>query len=123
MSKELSTLLNEIGIKAKSASAILNTATSDQKNKFFDFAVASIQENADVILAANKLDIKAAEDNKKDEAFIDRLALDKSRLQGICDTLTEIKSFNDVFSRPKFAGNNLYFEFSISSTKINTKSL
>ena len=66
MSKELSTLLNEIGIKAKSASAILNTATSDQKNKFFDFAVASIQENADVILAANKLDIKAAENNKKD---------------------------------------------------------
>ena len=99
MSKELSTLLNEIGIKAKSASAILNTATSDQKNKFFDFAVASIQENADVILAANKLDIKAAENNKKDEAFIDRLALDKSRLQGICDTLTEIKSFNDPVGR------------------------
>ena len=99
MSKELSTLLNEIGLKAKSASAILNTATSDQKNKFFDFAIASIQENADVILAANKLDIKAAKDNKKDEAFIDRLALDKSRLQGICDTLTEIKSFNDPVGR------------------------
>ena len=99
MSKELSTLLNEIGLKAKSASAILNTATSDQKNKFFDFAIASIQENADVILGANKLDIKAAKDNKKDEAFIDRLALDKSRLQGICDTLTEIKSFNDPVGR------------------------
>ena len=99
MSKELSTLLNEIGLKAKSASAILNTATSDQKNKFFDFAIASIQENADVILTANQLDIKVAKDNKKDEAFIDRLALDNKRLQGICDTLAEIKSFKDPVGR------------------------
>ena len=95
MSTELLILLNNIGLKAKSASAILNTATSDQKNKFFDFAITSIQENADVILAANQVDIKAAEDSKKDEAFIDRLALDKSRLQGICDTLADIKSFED----------------------------
>tara|TARA_B100001142_G_scaffold49045_1_gene46229 strand:- start:2826 stop:4106 length:1281 start_codon:yes stop_codon:yes gene_type:complete len=95
MNKELPTLLNEIGLKAKSASAILNTATSDQKNKFFDFAISSIHKDADTILAANQVDIKAAEDNKKDEAFIDRLALDKSRLEGICDALAEIKSFKD----------------------------
>ena len=99
MNKELSTLLNEIGLNAKSASAILNTATSDQKNKFFDFAIASIQENAEVILAANQIDIKAAKDNKKDEAFVDRLALDKSRIKGICDTLAEIKSFKDPVGR------------------------
>jgi glutamate-5-semialdehyde dehydrogenase len=95
MNKELPTLLNEIGLKAKSASAILNTATNDQKNKFFDFAISSIHKDADTILAANQVDIKAAEDNKKDEAFIDRLALDKGRLEGICDALAEIKSFKD----------------------------
>ena len=95
MTVELSLLLTEIGLKAKNASAILNTTSSDQKNKFFDFAIVSIQENAEVILAANQVDIMAAKDNKKDEAFIDRLALDKSRLQGMCDTLAEIKSFND----------------------------
>ena len=99
MNKELPTLLNEIGLKAKRASAILNTATSDQKNKFFDFAISSIQENNNAILAANQVDIKAAKDNKKDEAFIDRLALDKSRLKGICDTLAEIKSFKDRVCR------------------------
>ena len=54
-----------------------------------------------------KLDIKAAKDNKKDEAFIDRLALDKSRLQGICDTLTEIKSFNDPVGRVLASGTGL----------------
>jgi len=99
MSVKLSKILNEIGIKAKSASAILNTASSDQKNKFFDFAVKAIQENADLILEANKIDIKEARINMKDEAFIDRLALDKARLQGICDTLAEIKSFEDPVGR------------------------
>ena len=96
---ELSKLLNEIGLKAKSASAILNTASSNQKNKFFDLAILSIQENANAILDANKVDIKKAKDNKKDEAFIDRLALDKNRLRGICETLAEIKSFNDPVGR------------------------
>jgi len=99
MSVKLSKILNEIGIKAKAASAILNTASSDQKNKFFDFAVKAIQENADLILEANKIDIKEARINMKDEAFIDRLALDKARLQGICDTLAEIKSFEDPVGR------------------------
>ena len=99
MSVKLSKILNEIGIKAKTASAILNTASSDQKNKFFDFAVKAIQENADLILEANKIDIKEARINMKDEAFIDRLALDKARLQGICDTLDEIKSFQDPVGR------------------------
>ena len=99
MSVKLSKILDEIGIKAKAASAILNTASSDQKNKFFDFAVKAIQENADLILEANKIDIKEARINMKDEAFIDRLALDEARLQGICDTLDEIKSFQDPVGR------------------------
>ena len=95
MSSELSELLLQIGLKAKSASAILNTATSEQKNIFFEFAIKAIQEDTDLILAANQLDIEAAKENNKDEAFIDRLALDINRLQGICDTLTEIRSFDD----------------------------
>ena len=80
MNKELSILLEEIGKKAKSASTILNTATRDQKNKFFDFAISSIQENADAILAANHIDVKAAQENNKDEAFIDRLMLNNCLL-------------------------------------------
>jgi len=99
MNMELSTALHEIGLKAQKASSILNTVTSEQKNKFFDFAIEAIQENASAILDANKIDIEAAKDNGKDEAFIDRLALDNSRLQGICNTLAEIKSFDDPIGR------------------------
>ena len=99
MSQELHTLLKKIGLKAKRASAILNTATSDQKNKFFDFAIDAIHENSDTILTSNQADIEAARRNKKDEAFIDRLALDNERLMGICNTLSEIQSFQDPIGR------------------------
>jgi glutamate-5-semialdehyde dehydrogenase len=95
MNKELSLLLDEMGQKAKIASSILNTTSSDQKNKFFDLAIKSIQKDADTILEANKADIQQAKEKNKDEAFIDRLALDNERLHGICDTLEAIKSFED----------------------------
>ena len=95
MNKELSKTLKEIGLKAQSASAELNTAANDQKNMFFDFAIKSIKENTDAILSANQIDIQAAKENGKDEAFIDRLALDENRLKGICNTLAEIKLFED----------------------------
>ena len=95
MNKELSKTLKEIGLKAQRASAELNTAANDQKNMFFDFAIKSIKENNDAILSANQIDIQAAKENGKDEAFIDRLALDENRLQGICNTLAEIKLFED----------------------------
>ena len=99
MNIELSTALHEIGLKAQKASAILNNVTGEQKNKFFDFAIEAIQENASAILDANKIDIEVAKDNGKDEAFIDRLALDNSRLQGMRNTLAEIKLFDDPIGR------------------------
>ena len=99
MNIELSTLLTEMAQKARSAGEILNTATSNQKNKFFKYAVSAIQDDTDLILAANQVDIKAAKDNQKDAAFVDRLALDELRLQGICDTLDEIRSFEDPIGK------------------------
>ena len=99
MNAELKNLLDDMGLKAKKASSILNTSSTHQKNSFFDFAIKAIQQDADNILEANQLDIKQAKENKKDAAFIDRLALDHERLDGICKTLEEIKSFEDPIGK------------------------
>ena len=55
MNMELSTALHEIGLKAQKASSILNTVTSEQKNKFFDFAIEAIQEMPVPFLMLTKL--------------------------------------------------------------------
>ncbi len=95
MNADLKKTLDEIGFNAKKASSVLNNASAHQKNSFFDFAITAIQQDAESILDANKLDVEQATENNKDTAFVDRLALDQKRLDGICKTLEEIKLFED----------------------------
>jgi glutamate-5-semialdehyde dehydrogenase len=92
---DLKLQLNEIGKQAKAASSILNTASSIQKNSFFDFAIKEIRSDQELILMANHQDVAQARDAGKDAAFIDRLELNHDRLKGICATLEEIKLFPD----------------------------
>ena len=91
--------LNEMGAKAKQASAVLNSAPSSQKNNFFNFAIKEIQLDKELILQANHQDVAQARDSGKDDAFIDRLELNNERLEGICKTLEEIKLFPDPVGR------------------------
>jgi len=91
--------LNEMGAKAKQASAVLNSAPSGQKNSFFDLAIKQIQLDKELILQANHQDVAKAKDSGKDDAFIDRLELNNERLEGICKTLEEIKLFPDPVGR------------------------
>ena len=92
---DLKQQLNKIGEKAKEASVILNTAPSNQKNSFFDFAIKEIKSDQELILMANHQDVAQARDGGKDDAFIDRLGLSHERLEEICKTLEEIKLFDD----------------------------
>lgn len=87
--------INLMGTKAKQASAVLNTASSSQKNSFFDLAIKNIKSDKELILMANHQDISQARDNGKDNAFLDRLELNQERIDGICKTLEEIKLFPD----------------------------
>ena len=87
--------LNKMGVKAKQASAVLNTASSSQKNSFFDLAIKKIMSDKELILMANHQDVSQARDNGKDDAFLDRLELNHERIEGICKTLEEIKLFPD----------------------------
>ena len=73
MNKDLSSMLDEMGQKAKIASSILNTVSSEQKNKFFDLAVESIQKDTDKILEANHADIQQATKNDKRVTIVGKI--------------------------------------------------
>ena len=45
MNLDLKKTLDEIGINAVKASKILNSATTSQKNRFFDIAIQEIKNN------------------------------------------------------------------------------
>ena len=95
MNLDLKKALDKIGMNAVKASKILNSATTSQKNRFFDIAIQEIKNNEQIILAANIKDVETAKKNGKDASFIDRLMLSSERIKDICKTLEDIRDFDD----------------------------
>lgn len=87
--------LQDIGIKAKEAEKTLSVATSDVKNnalkKISDALIASIDE----IVKANDIDILNGRENGLSESLLDRLKLDKERIEKIASAVCEIIALDD----------------------------
>ena len=85
----------KIGQDAKKASFKTASATTIQKNEFLNNLGNRILLNEDKIIASNKKDlIQAAKDNK-DEAFIDRLTLNKKNIIAMADGLFQLEKLDD----------------------------
>ena len=85
----------KIGEQAKKSSFLTASATSVQKNNFLNNLGQRILKNTSKIIDINKKDLdKAAEDNF-DDAFIDRLTLNKKNITAMADGLFQIEKLKD----------------------------
>ena len=84
-----------IGQEAKKASFKTASATTIQKNKFLNNLANRILVNTDKIIASNKKDLIQALKDQKDEAFIDRLTLNKKNIISMADGLFQIEKLDD----------------------------
>ncbi len=77
--------LTVIGKKQKAASRILGRLNVEEKNKGLKAAADALkaEDNIEKILAANKEDIENAKNNNMKASLIDRLALDKDRINAM----------------------------------------
>ena len=85
----------EIGESARKASKLLAIASSEQKNLALLKMSEHIGLSANKILEENKKDLKQAKEKNISPAFLDRLMLNKDRLDDIRKSLEEIASFED----------------------------
>ena len=69
-----------IGDEAKKASFETASATNIKKNKFVNNLGKRILANESNIIASNKKDLIQAKKNQQDDAFIDRLTLNKKNI-------------------------------------------
>ena len=76
--------------KAKAAKISIANLSGDKKNDILLNYADKIRVNADKILEANNLDIDTALKNSMSKALIDRLALNKSRIEGMITSIEEI---------------------------------
>lgn len=83
------------GREAKEASYTLAAATTAEKNKALSYIAAALLDHEEDILAANALDIAAAEDKGMRPAMVDRLRLTKDRLAAMAEGVRQVEKLPD----------------------------
>jgi glutamate-5-semialdehyde dehydrogenase len=88
-----------IGRAARKSAHALSLASSDAKNLALREAAAALRRRAADILAANARDMAAAKASGATAAFLDRLALDESRIEAMAKGLDAIAALPDPVGR------------------------
>ena len=87
--------IENICLKASKASKLLSIASTSSKNRALKLIVLNIVKDSEKILKANKKDMKIANKNNTSKALMDRLYLDKERIQNIVDGINNIIKLED----------------------------
>jgi len=84
-----------MGRMAREAARELALASTEQKNAALEAMAARLEAGTAAILEANKNDIEAARGKGRDDAFIDRLALNEARVVAMAKGLRDIAALPD----------------------------
>ena len=79
-----------IGFKAKNAATIVSSISGEQKNLALENLKKNLNKFSNEIIETNKKDIKNANQAGLSSAMIDRLALNKDRINGMINSIDEI---------------------------------
>ena len=85
----------EMGQRAKAASRQLARATTEHKNAALNALADQLLADCEAILAANAIDVEAAQANGLSAAMIDRLVLNEKRLSGIAADQRSVATLPD----------------------------
>ena len=106
METDAQSIMNTLGAQARAAAKAMRMADTQVKNKALILAAAVIRREMSEILAANAMDMRAAEESGLDEALKDRLLLTGDRVDAMAEGLEQIAALPD----PVGAVDNLRFQ-------------
>jgi glutamate-5-semialdehyde dehydrogenase len=92
---ELAAMMAEMGQRARSAQRAVMLASSALRSAALVSAAAAIRHAADAIMHANQRDLEDARANGQSAAYIDRLMLDGTRIEGVARAVEEIAALPD----------------------------
>ena len=87
--------LEEIGKRAKTASAKMNLCDTELKNRGLKSAATLLVLEAEKILKANEADVKRAEESGMRPSMVDRLRLTKERISAMAEGLMQLIDLKD----------------------------
>ena len=85
----------ELARRAQAASRTLATLTTKVKNMALENMAQALESSMDSILAANARDVKSGKEKGLSSALIDRLSLNKKRIDGMASGLRDIINLAD----------------------------
>jgi glutamate-5-semialdehyde dehydrogenase len=96
MSDDLTTLVTGLAERAKEAARVLAAASTEKKNAVLRRAAEALRgEPGDRVLEANAKDMVAAAEMGLSKAMLDRLKLDRKRLDGVAGGVDQVASLPD----------------------------
>ncbi|MFW2389400.1 MAG: glutamate-5-semialdehyde dehydrogenase [Polyangiales bacterium] len=96
MTDDLTALVTGLAQRAKEASRVLAIASTAQKNAVLGRAAEALRgEAGDRVLEANAKDMVAAAEMGLSKAMLDRLQLDRKRLDGVADGVDQVAALTD----------------------------
>lgn len=95
MSEQAVDIMNRLGRQARAAAVQMRVADTGRKNGALTRAATILRRDMAELLAANALDMKAADENGLDAALKDRLALNSDRVEAMAQGLEQIAALPD----------------------------
>ena len=92
-------MLERLGINAKEAEKTLMIASSEKKNQALKKIAEGLIENTDKIIEANKVDLENGEKNGMAKSMLDRLKLDKERIEGMAKGVLDVATLPEPVGR------------------------
>ena len=98
--------IKELCQRAKAASFSLGTKSTAQRNGALLEIAKALRAGCDEIIKANKIDLANAKNNGISDAMLDRLMLNKQRVEGLATAIEHVVSLPDpigtgtIFTRP-----------------------
>ena len=98
VAENLDARVAELGRAARAAGRVIAASDAEARNRALRVTADLIRERADAIIEINSEDVEEAK-ARRNEAFVDRLALDASRLESLAVELEHIAVLPDLLGR------------------------
>ena len=95
MSEELPQIIETLAKRARSASLVLASSSTKQKNEALQHIAEGLESNRKLLTIENQKDLDAAKENGLSEAMVDRLRLTHERIDGMAKGLRELIELPD----------------------------
>ena len=95
LNTSLEEIMNAMGAQAAIAARELGRATTEQKNNALIAAAQNLRAQTEELLTANRLDMDIAKEAGLNNARLDRIALDASRIESIAKALEDVAALPD----------------------------